>query len=94
MPHSVRLRPLPLLAWGGAWVFLSGLALVRLWALLYGRMPSLLIPALAALLAGAALLAAWRLDVVRRFLLPFGPTWKTGLLALAAFAVGAVLDTS
>ena len=94
MPRSVKLRPLPLLAWGGAWVFLSGLTLVRLWALLYGHVPSLVIPALAALLAGAALLAAWRLDVVRRFLLPFGPTWKTGLLALAAFAVGAVLDTS
>ena len=46
----VKLRPLPLLAWGGAWVCLSGLALVRLWALLYGRLPSLAIPALAALL--------------------------------------------
>ena len=44
----VKLRPLPLLAWGGAWVCLSGLALVRLWALLYGRAPSLSIPALAA----------------------------------------------
>lgn len=90
----VKLRPLPLLAWGGAWVCLSGLALVRLWALLYGRLPSLSIPVLAALLTGAVLLAARRLDVPGRFLLPFGPTWKTGLLAAAAFAVGAALDTS
>ena len=90
----VKLRPLPLLAWGGAWVCLSGLALVRLWALLYGRLPSLAIPALAALLTGAVLLAARRLDVPGRFLLPFGPTWKTGLLAAAAFVVGAALDTS
>ena len=87
----VKLRPLPLLAWGGAWVCLSGLALVRLWALLYGRLPSLAIPALAALLTGAVLLAARRLDVPGRFLLPFGPTWKTGLLAAAAFVVGAAV---
>ena len=31
--------------------------------------------------------------MVERFLLPFGPTWKTGLLAAAAFVVGAALDT-
>ena len=65
-----------------------------MWALLHGRAPSLLIPALAVLLTGAVLAAAWRLDIPRRFLLPFGPTWKTGLPALAAFAAGAVLDTS
>ena len=92
--HTVSLRPLPCLAWGGAWVCLSGLTLVRLWALLHGHVPSLAIPVLAALLTGAVLLAGWRLDVARRFLLPFGPTWKTALLAGAAFMVGAVLDTS
>ena len=91
-PGSFRL--LPCLAWGGAWVCLSGLALVRLWALLYGRVPSLTIPALAVLLTGAVLLAAWRLDLPRRFLLPFGPSWKTALLAVVAFLAGAALDTS
>lgn len=92
--HMVSFRPLPCLAWGGAWVCLSGLTLVRLWALLYGHVPSLAIPALAVLLTGGVLLAGRRLNVVRRFLLPFGPTWKTALLAAAAFVVGAVLDTS
>ena len=88
------IRPLPCLAWGGAWIVLSGLVLIRLWALLYGRIPSLAIPALAAVLTGAVLLAARRLEVPRRFLLPFGPTWKTALLAAAAFVPGALLDTS
>ncbi|WP_297209184.1 hypothetical protein [uncultured Flavonifractor sp.] len=92
--RGFSIRPLPCLAWGGAWVCLSGLVLVRLWALLYGRVPSLAIPALAALLTGAALLAGRRLGVVRRFLLPFGPTWKTALPAGAAFAAGLMLDTS
>ncbi|WP_130869118.1 hypothetical protein [Intestinimonas massiliensis (ex Afouda et al. 2020)] len=92
--HTVSFRPLPCLAWGGAWVCLSGLALVRLWALLYGRLPSLAIPALAVILTGAVLLAGWRLDVPRRFLLPFGPTWKTALLAVVAFVPGMALDTS
>ncbi len=92
--HLASVRPLPCLAWGGAWLFLSGLVLVRLWALLYGRIPSLAIPALAALLAGAAVAAAWRLRAAERFLLPFGPTWKTALLAAAAFGLGMALDTS
>lgn len=92
--HPVSFRPLPCLAWGGAWVCLSGLALVRLWALLYGRAPSLAIPALAVLLTGAVLLAAWRLEIPRRFLLPFGSIWKTALLAAIAFVPGAALDTS
>lgn len=92
--HPVLFRPLPCLAWGGAWVCLSGLALVRLWALLYGRLPSLAIPVLAALLTGAALLVGWRLGIPRRFLLPFGPTWKTALAAALAFVPGMALDTS
>ena len=92
--HTVLFRPLPCLAWGGAWVCLSGLTLVRLWALLYGRLPSLAIPALAVLLTGAALLVGWRLELPRRFLLPFGPTWKTVLAAALAFVPGMALDTS
>ena len=92
--HTFSVRPLPCLAWAGAWIVLSGLALVRLWALLYGHLPSLAIPALAAVLTGAVLLVSWRLDVPRRFLLPFGPTWKTALIAVLAFVPGMALDTS
>lgn len=92
--HTVLFRPLPCLAWGGAWVCLSGLTLVRLWALLYGRLPSLAIPILAVLLTGTALLVGWRLEIPRRFLLPFGPTWKTALAAVVAFVPGMALDTS
>lgn len=92
--HTFSVRPLPCLAWAGAWIVLSGLVLVRLWALLYSHLPSLAIPALAAVLTGAVLLAAWRLDVPRRFLLPFGPTWKTALIAVLAFVPGMALDTS
>lgn len=92
--HTVLFRPLPCLAWGGAWVCLSGLTLVRLWALLYGRLPSLAIPILAFLLTGTALLVGWRLEIPRRFLLPFGPTWKTALAAVVAFVPGMALDTS
>lgn len=92
--HTVLLRLLPCLAWGGAWVCLSGLTLVRLWALLYGRLPSLAIPILAVLLTGTALLVGWRLEIPRRFLLPFGPTWKTALAAVVAFVPGMALDTS
>ena len=92
--HTVLFRPLPCLVWGGAWVCLSGLTLVRLWALLYGRLPSLAIPILAVLLTGTALLVGWRLEIPRRFLLPFGPTWKTALAAVVAFVPGMALDTS
>ncbi|HJB99193.1 MAG TPA: hypothetical protein H9764_01950 [Candidatus Flavonifractor merdavium] len=92
--HTVLFRPLPCLVWGGAWVCLSGLTLVRLWALLYGRLPSLAIPILAFLLTGTALLVGWRLEIPRRFLLPFGPTWKTALAAVVAFVPGMALDTS
>ena len=92
--HTFSVRPLPCLAWAGAWIVLSGLVLVRLWALLYGHLPSLAIPALAAVLTGAVLLAAWRLDIPRRFLLPFGPTWKTALIAVLAFVPGMALDLS
>ena len=92
--HTFSVRPLPCLAWAGAWIVLSGLALVRLWALLYGHLPSLTIPALAVLLTGVVLLAAWRLEIPRRFPLPLGPTWKTALIAVAAFIPGMALDTS
>ena len=92
--HTVLFRPLPCLGWGGAWVCLSGLTLGRLWALLYGRLPSLAIPILAFLLTGTALLVGWRLEIPRRFLLPFGPTWKTALAAVVAFVPGMALDTS
>lgn len=49
---------------------------------------------LAAALAGGALALAWRLGLLRRWLLPFGRSWKTALLAAVGFLLGAGLDTS
>ena len=77
-----------------AWGCLSGLALVRLWAVLYGHVPSLVIPAAAAVLAALPVAAFWRWGCLRRLLLPFGPTWKSALAAALAFLAGALLDTS
>ena len=77
-----------------AWGCLSGLALVRFWAVLYGHLPGELILAAAVALSGAAVLAVWKLGLAPRLLLPFGPTWKTALAGGAAFALGALLDTS
>ena len=77
-----------------AWGCLSGLALVRLWAVLYGRVPGPAILAAAAALAALVVGAARRLRLIPRLLLPFGPTWRTALLAGAAFFLGALLDTS
>ena len=71
-----------------AWGCLSGLALVRLWAVLYGRVPGPAILAAAAALAALVVGAARRLRLVPRLLLPFGPTWRTALLAGAAFFLG------
>ncbi len=77
-----------------AWGCLSGLALIRLWAVLYGRLSGPVILALAVVLAGGALALAWRLGLMERWLLPFGRGWQTALLAAAGFLLGAVLDTS
>ena len=57
-------------------------------------MPGPAILAAAAALAALVVGAAWRLRLVPRLLLPFGPTWRTALLAGAAFFLGALLDTS
>lgn len=77
-----------------AWGCLSGLALIRLWAVLYGRLSGPVILVLAVALAGGALALAWRLGLPGRWLLPFGRSWKTALLAAVGFLLGAVLDTS
>ena len=77
-----------------AWGCLSGLALVRLWALFYGHIPGEGILATAVALSGAAVLAVWGLGLAPRLLLPFGPTWKTALTGAAAFVLGGLLDTS
>lgn len=77
-----------------AWGCLSGLVLVRFWAVLYGHIPGELILAAAVVLSGAAVLAVWRLGLMPRLLLPFGPGWKTVLTGGAAFVLGALLDTS
>ena len=74
-----------------AWGCLSGLALVRFWAVLYGHIPGELILAAAVVLSGVAVLAVWKLGLVPRLLLPFGPTRKTALAGGAAFALGALL---
>ncbi len=76
-----------------AWGCLSGLALVRLWAVLGGRVPGRWILAAAVLLAGGCVYAAWRLRLWR-YLRPFGARWKNALLGGAAFALGALLDMS
>ena len=77
-----------------AWGCLSGLALVRFWAVLYGHLPGELILAAAVALSGAAVLAVWKLGLAPRLFLTFGPSWKTALAGGAAFALGALLDTS
>ena len=77
-----------------AWGCLTGLALIRLWAVLYGALSGPALMALAALLAAAALALAIKLRLFHRWLLPFGRSWKTALLAVAAFALGAAFDIS
>ena len=64
-----------------AWGCLTGLALIRLWAVLYGALSGPALMALAALLAAAALALAIKLRLFHRWLLPFGRSWKTALLA-------------
>ena len=56
-----------------AWGCLSGLALVRFWAVLYGHLPGELILAAAVALSGAAVLAVWKLGLAPRLLLPLRP---------------------
>ncbi|MCI8477318.1 MAG: hypothetical protein HFE97_03070 [Oscillospiraceae bacterium] len=72
---------------------LSGLALVRLWAILGGRLPGKLLLLLAMVLAGGCLALLVRFHLVER-LLPWGWSWKSALAALLAFVPGALLDTS
>lgn len=76
------------IAFGG----LTGLALVRLWAVLGRRLPGKLLLPLAAFPAALFLLAAYRFSLARRLLPPFG--WKTALIGGTAFVLGAALDTS
>ena len=76
------------------WGCLTGLTLIRLWAVLYGALSGPALMALAALLAAAALALAIKLRLFRCWLLPFGRSWKTALLAVAAFALGAAFDIS
>ena len=76
------------------WGCLTGLTLIRLWAVLYGTLSGPALMALAALLAAAALALAIKLRLFRRWLLPFGRSWKKALLAVAAFALGAAFDIS
>ena len=77
-----------------AWGCLSGLTLIRLWAVLYGHLSGPVILMLAVVLAGGALALAWHLGLMERWLLPFGRSWKTALLSAAGFLLGAGLDTS
>ena len=77
-----------------AWSCLSGLALVRFWALFRGLLPGWLVLAIALAFSGGAVFAAVRLELGPRLLLPFGPSWRTALAGGCFFALGALLDTS
>ena len=75
-------------------LMLTGLALVRLWAVLGGCLPGKLLALVAGVFAGLTLGFLWRFDLARRFLVPWQESWKNVLLFSAAFLSGAVLDTS
>ncbi len=70
------------------------LALVRLWAVLGGRVPGRILAPVALVLAGACVFLFLRLSLAERFFLPFGLWWKNLLVFLPAFVVGGALDTS
>ena len=91
----MTVKQLPrLLAGLAAFVALSGLALVRLWAELGGYLPGRVLLPLAALLAAVGLGFVVRFHLVSRFLLPFAQPWKNALVFGVAFLAGGVLDTS
>lgn len=73
---------------------LWGLCLVRLWALLGGRIPGKLIGLLALLPAAGALLLSWKLRLDRRLLAPLQKNYVNLLKLLAVFLLGAFLDVS
>lgn len=55
-----------------AWGCLTGLLLIRLWAVAYGALSGPAVMALAAALSAAAVAAALKAGLPRRWLLPFG----------------------
>ncbi len=73
---------------------LWGLCLVRLWALLGGRVPGKLIALLALLPAALALLVSWRLELDKRLLQPFQNGLVTLLVGSLSFLLGGLLDVS
>lgn len=73
---------------------LTTLALVRLWAVLGGKLPGRVLAPAALVLAVACVAVAVRFSLVRRYALPFGTWWKNLLVFLPAFLVGGALDTS
>ena len=75
------------------WGTLTGLTLVRFWAVLYGHVPGKAILILAAVCAAVLTGLGWRFRVWER-LQPFGARWQNLLVFVPAFVVGAALDTS
>ena len=70
------------------------LALVRLWAVLGGRVPGRVLAPLALVLAAALVGVVHSLHLVERYALPFATWWKNLLLFLPAAVLGGVFDTS
>ena len=83
-----------LLAGLAAFVALSGLALVRLWAVLGAYLPGRVLLPLAVLLAALCLGFVMRFRLATRFLHPWPVFWKNALVFGVAFLLGALLDTS
>ena len=89
---ELKRRPLGVLAGLVCLSGLSGLLLIRLWAVLGGILPGKVLLPAAALLAAGGMLAAWRLRL-GEVLLP-ALDRRTALAGGAAFLLGAGLDTS
>ncbi len=73
---------------------LFGLCLVRMWAVLGGRLPGVILAPAALVLAGVCVFLFLRFDLAGRYVFPFEAWWKNLLVFLPAFGLGGVLDTS
>lgn len=72
----------------GAWLT------VRFWVPLSGRVQARFFVPAALAVTAAGLYILVRFDMVERFFLPWGPTWKTALAGGVAFLLGGLFDIS